>query len=89
MTDANLFNDIVEKDYLCELHGEVVFVGARLQVADHRGSYTKRRHEEAGEDEVCRFPCLRIHQKQGDVFLGDPLEKVQDHKWVQVFLEKK
>lgn len=74
MTDTNLFNDIVEEDYLCELHGEVILVGAWLQVADHGGSYAERRHQEAGEDEVGRFPCLGVHQQQGNVFLGNPFE---------------
>lgn len=85
----NLFDDIVEEDYLCELHGEVVLVGARLQVADHRGAYAERRHQEACEDEVGRFACLRVHQQQGNVFLGNSLEHVQHDQRVQVFLERK
>lgn len=58
---ADLFDDVVEENNLCELHGEVVLVGARLQVADHRRTYAERRHQEAGEDEICRGPCLRVH----------------------------
>lgn len=85
----NLFDDIIEEDDLGELHGEVVLVGARLQVADHRGSYAERRHQEAGEDEVGRFACLGVHQQQGNVFLGNPLEHVQHDQRVQVFLERK
>lgn len=58
---ADLFDDVVEEDNLCEFHGEVVLVGARLQVADHRRTYAERRHQEAGEDEICRGPRLRVH----------------------------
>lgn len=76
---ADLFDDVVEENNLREFHGEVVLVGARLQVADHRRPYTERRHKEAGEDEICRGPCLGVHQQQGDIFPGNPFEQVQNH----------
>lgn len=41
---ADLFDDVVEENNLCEFHGEVVLVGAWLQVADDRRPYTERRH---------------------------------------------
>lgn len=73
---ADLFDDVVEENNLREFHGEVVLVGARLQVADHRRTYAERRHQEAGEDEICRGPCLRVHEQQWDIFPGNPLEHV-------------
>lgn len=60
--DTNLFYDIIEKDYFCKLHGEVILIGARFQVAHYRGAYAERRNQEAGKDEVCRFSWLWIHQ---------------------------
>lgn len=48
MADTNLFDDIVEEDYFCKLHGEVILIGAWLQVAHHRGSYAERRDQKAG-----------------------------------------
>lgn len=88
MKNTNLFDDIVEEDYLRQLHGEVIFIGARLQVADHRRSDAERRNEEAGDDEVCGFACFRVHQQQRDVFIRNPPEQVQDHQGIQVFLEE-
>lgn len=83
----DLFDDIVEEYDLGELHGEVVLVGARLQVADHRGSYAEGRHQEAGEEEVGGGARLRVHQQQRHVLLGNPLEQVQHHQRVQIFLQ--
>lgn len=83
-----LFNDIVKEDYLCQLHSEVVFIGARLEVADNRRSDTKRRHKETGDDKVCGFPCFGVHQQQRDVLFRNPPEQVQHHQRIQVFLKR-
>lgn len=82
-----LFDDIIEENDLSELHSEIVLVGARLQVADHRRSNAEGRHQEAGEEEVGRGACLRVHQQQRHILLGNPLEQVQHHQRVQVFLQ--
>lgn len=75
----DLFDDIVEEYDLGELHGEVVLVGARLEVADHGGSYAEGRHQEAGEEEVGGGARLWVHQQQWHVLLRNPLEQVQHH----------
>lgn len=70
---TDLFDDVVEENNLCEFHGEVVLVGAWLQVADHGRTYAEGRHQQTGEDEICGGPCLRVHEQQGNIFPGNPL----------------
>lgn len=89
MKAPDLFDHIIEENDLSELHGEVVLIGARLQVADHGRSYAQGRHQEAGKEEVRGGARLRVHQQQRHVLLRNPLEQVQHHQRVQIFLQGK
>ena len=83
---TDLLDDVVEEDDLRELHGEVVLVGARLEVADDRGADAERGHQQARQQEVGGMARLGVHQQQGDVLGGDPLQQLEDHQRAHVLL---
>lgn len=63
MGSADLFNDVIQENDLCQLHRQIVFIGARLQIAHDRGSDAQRGHQEACEDQIGGLSSFRIHQK--------------------------
>ena len=75
--------DIVEENDLCEFHGDVVFVGSGLEVADHGGSDTEGRDGDPGQDHRARLSGPGVHQEQANVFFHDAVKKTQDLERVE------
>ena len=75
--------DVIEENNFRELHGDVVFVGSGLEVADHGGADAEGRDGDPGQDHGARLGGLGVHQEQCHVFFHDPVKKTQDLQRVE------
>ena len=75
--------DVIEENNLCQLHGDVVFVGSGLEVADHGGADAEGRDGDPGQDHGAGLGSLGVHQEQGHVFFHDAVKKTQDLQGVE------
>ena len=75
--------DVIEENNLCQLHGDVVFVGSGLEVADHGGADAEGRDGDPGQDHGAGLGGLGVHQEEGHVLFHDAVKKTQDLQGVE------